>query len=56
MNTYKAFYKGQSVEVEAETTLAAQAKGAAAHKAKKQSQVDVYLVALAGVPYVHTAV
>lgn len=55
MNTYKAFYKGKTLIVQAETTYAAQTLAAKQFKAKKQYEVDVYLVEKDGQPYIHTA-
>ena len=43
MNGYKAFYRGKTCEVEAETSYAAQQKAAAIFKAKKTYEVDVIL-------------
>lgn len=53
MNTYHAFYKSKKIEVEAETSFAAQKKAAGIFKARKAWEVDVYLVALAGAAVVH---
>jgi len=43
MNGYKAFYRGRTCEVYAETTLKAQQKAADEFKAKKQHEVSVVL-------------
>ena len=48
MNTYKAFYKGKEIEVEAETSYKAQLKASEIFKAKKSYQVTVVLVAVEG--------
>jgi hypothetical protein len=48
MNTYHAFHKSKKIEVEAETSLAAQKLAAGIFKARKTWEVDIYLVALAG--------
>jgi hypothetical protein len=43
MRTYKAFFRGRNVEVQAETSYAAQLKAAALFKAKKSYEVTVVL-------------
>lgn len=43
MNGYKAFYKGMSIDVYAETSYQAQQKAAEKFKAKKRYEVSVYL-------------
>ena len=43
MNGYKAFYKGKSIEVYAETSFQAQEKAAKQLKAKKAYEVTVVL-------------
>ena len=43
MNGYKAFYRGKSIDVYAETSYAAQQLAAKQFKAKKSYEVDVYL-------------
>ena len=43
MNGYKAFYRGKSIEVHAESSYQAQLKAAALFKAKKSYQVTVIL-------------
>lgn len=48
MNTYKAYYKGKEIEVEAETSYKAQLKASEMMKAKKSYQVTVVLVAVEG--------
>lgn len=50
MNTYKAFYKGKQLEVEADTSYSAQKKAAEQFKAKKSYDVVVVLVAKNGLP------
>lgn len=53
MNTYHAFYKGKTIEIEAETSYKAQLAAASKFKAKKSYEVTVVLVAKEGVPVVH---
>lgn len=55
MNGYKAFYKGRSVEVEAETSRAAQQQAALLLKAKRAYEVTVVLCEKAGEAVVHVA-
>jgi hypothetical protein len=43
MRTYKAFYKGKTIEVEALTSYEAQYKAAAIFRAKKSWEVTVVL-------------
>lgn len=43
MNTYKAFYRGKTVTVIAETQLAAQREASAFFKAKKPWEVAIVL-------------
>ena len=43
MNGYKAFYRGKTIEVYADTSYQAQQKAAAQFKAKKSWEVSVYL-------------
>lgn len=43
MRTYKAFYKGRSIEVEASSSYEAQQKAAAEFRAKKAYDVAVVL-------------
>ena len=43
MNGYKAFYRGKSIEVYADTSYQAQQKAATQFKAKKSWEVSVYL-------------
>jgi hypothetical protein len=44
LRPYKAFYKGKTVEVEAESSYSAQTKAAQLFKAKKQYEVTVMLL------------
>ena len=44
LRPYKAFYKGKTVEVEAESSHSAQIKAAQLFKAKKQYDVTVMLL------------
>ena len=53
-NGYKAFYKGKSIEVYAETSLEAQQKAAAQFKARKSYDVTVVLCEKAGETVTHT--
>ena len=54
MNGYKAFYRGKSIEVYAETTYEAQQKAAALFKAKKAYDVSVMLCEKNGEQYIHS--
>lgn len=62
MHGYKAFYRGKSIEVYAETSYGAQQLAAKQLKAKKSYEVDVYLCekdtdgTKPGTQVVHTAV
>lgn len=56
MNTYVCFYRDRKIEVQADTTFAAQKIAAEKFRARKSYEVSVHLVALDGAPYVHTAV
>lgn len=56
MNTYHAFYKGQKLEVKADTTYAAQKLAAAQFKAKKSFEVVTVLVGTAKGEVTHTAI
>lgn len=53
MNGYKAFYRGKSIEVEAETSFAAQTKAAEQFKAKKSWEVTVVLCEKEGKQVTH---
>ena len=55
MNGYKAFYRGKELEVYANTSYAAQAQAAALFKARKTSDVSVYLCEQGGEQVVHVA-
>lgn len=55
MNGYKAFWRGKSLEVHAETSLEARQKAAKLFKAKKDYEVTVVLCEKAdGEQVVHT--
>jgi len=57
MNTYKAFYKGKTMQVLADTSYEAQKKAASSFKAKKSYDVSVMLLVLNnGVGVVHSFV
>jgi hypothetical protein len=47
MNTYQAFYKGKSIQVQAASSYAAQLKAAEVLKIKHAYQVTILLIALA---------
>jgi hypothetical protein len=55
MNLYKAYFNGKSIEVYADTQYAAQLLAASIFRVKKSWKVHTALLALDGVPYVHTA-
>lgn len=55
MNGYKAFYRGKSIEVMANTSLEAQTKAAAQFKAKKSYEVTVMLCEKNGEQVTHIA-
>ncbi len=55
MNGYKAFYKGKSIEVYAETSLKARDEAARQFKTKKAYDVTVVLCEKQGQQVVHTA-
>jgi hypothetical protein len=55
MNGYKAFYKGKTCEVYADTTYQAQQLAAQQFKAKKSYEVTVMLCEKDGETYTHTA-
>ncbi len=54
LNGYKAFWRGKSVEVHAETSYEAQQKAAKLFKAKKAYEVTVVLCEKAGEQVIHT--
>jgi len=56
MNTYHAFYKGKQIELQAETSYAAQRAAAITFNAKKHWEVTVVLVGRAdGSEVIHKA-
>ena len=55
MNGYKAFYKGQETEVQAETSYKAQKLAAEVFKAKKSYDVTVVLCEKDGQQVTHVA-
>ena len=54
MNGYVCFYRGRRIEVQAETSFAAQTKAAAQFKARKAYEVTVVLAEKAGETVTHT--
>ena len=54
MNTYKAFYKSNKIEVMADTSYQAQLKAAKQFNAKKSYDVTVVLLAIDGQPYLNS--
>ncbi len=54
MNTYHVFYKGNKVEIKAETSFKAQEAGAKLLKAKKSYQVATVLVAVGDKEIIHS--
>ena len=54
MNGYKAFYKGKSIEVYANTSYEAQKKAAEVLKARKAYQVTVVICEKAGQQVTHS--
>ena len=54
MNGYKAFYKGKTCEVYADTSYEAQQKAAAKFKAKKRYDVTVVLCEKQGEQVTHS--
>jgi len=55
MNGYKAFYRGKSVEVYADTSYQAQQKAVAKFKAKKSWEVTVVLCEKNGESYAQSS-
>ena len=55
MNGYKAFYKGKTIEVFAETSYAAQKEAAKQFKARKEYEVSVMLCEKGGEQVTHLA-
>ena len=53
MNTYKAFYRGRTIEVTAETSYKAQLKAAEQFKARKSFEVTVILLAVGNREVIH---
>jgi hypothetical protein len=53
MNTYTAFYKGKSIDVQAETSFAAQQKAANLLHAKRSYEVTIVLATKDGKPIIH---
>jgi predicted Fe-Mo cluster-binding NifX family protein len=54
MNGYKAFYKGKSIEVYANTSYEAQKKAAEVFKARKAYQITVVICEKAGQQVTHS--
>ena len=54
MNTYKAFYKGKSIELMADTPYVAQLEAAKQFKAKKSWDVAIVLLAVGDREVVHS--
>jgi len=54
MNTYQAFFKNKSIQVDANTSYEAQLLAAKEFKAKKSYEVTVMLVAKNGEQYTHS--
>lgn len=54
MNGYKAFYKGRTIDVRAETSLQAQDKAAKQFKARKTYEVTVMLCEKDNMPVIHS--
>ena len=55
MNGYKAFYKGKTIDVFAETSYAAQKEAAKQFKARKEYEVSVMLCEKGGEQVTHLA-
>ena len=55
MNTYKAFYKNKTIEVQSDSSYHAQLEAAKLLGAKKSFQVTVGLVEKDGQSIIHTA-
>lgn len=55
LNGYKAFYKGKSIEVYAESSYKAQLKAAIEFKAKKSYEITVILCEKVGEIVVHNS-
>ena len=54
MNGYKAYYKGRSIDVYANTSYEAQQKAAELFKAKKRHEVGVFLCERDSKEIIHT--
>lgn len=54
MNGYKAFYRGRSLDVRAETSRAAQLEAAKRFRARKSYEISVILCELAGEQVTHS--
>ena len=54
MNGYKAFYRGKTLDIYADTLYNAQVKAAKEFKAKKTYEVTVMLCEVNGEQYVHS--
>ena len=55
MNGYKAFYKGKTIEVMADSSYQAQLKAAQVFKAKKAYEITVMLCEVNGEQIIHNA-
>ncbi len=55
MNGYKAFYKGKTIEVFADSSYQAQLKAAQVFKAKKAYEITVILCEINGDQVIHAA-
>lgn len=53
MNTFKAIYKGKSIEIEAETSYQAQQRAAFVFKTKKPWEIALMAVMVDGKPVIH---
>lgn len=53
MNTYKAFYRKNQIEVNADTSYSAQCKAAAIFNARKTWEVSVIIVAKGETSIIH---
>lgn len=56
MSTYKAFYKGKTIELKADSSYQAQTKAAEQFKARKSYDVTVILLETDGKQVIHTFV
>ena len=55
MNGYKAFYKGKTIELMADSSYQAQLKAAQVFKAKKAYEITVMLCEVNGEQIIHNA-